>query len=106
MNCKKTRLFSLKHKSKIPAPNPENLPAQGQNPLLKLNPEQKKEVSHEAIPPTVENFNKNDIESKIRKNNLNVINFYMDTLTAKPLKGPKYLIANGFVEIIIQILLT
>lgn len=93
MNCKKTRLFSLKQKSKKSG-LPDLVPIQ--NPLPKLNPEKQKDVSKESLPQKMENAEKNEIEPKIRKNNPNVIKFYMDSLISKPLKGPKYLINNGF----------
>lgn len=93
MNCKKTRLFSLKHKSKKSA-LPDIVPGPIQN------QEKRKEVSKESLPQKIENVDKNEFEPKIRKNNPNVIKFYMDSLISKPLKGPKYLISNGFVEFI------
>ena len=99
MNCKKTRLFSLKHKSKKSA-LPDIVPGPMQNNLLKLNQEKQKEVSKESLPQKIENADKNEIEPKIKKNNQNVIKFYMDSLISKPLKGPKYLISNGFVDFI------
>jgi len=90
MNCKKTRLFSMKNKSKKISLIPENsfIP---QNIIQNFKNEPLKEIFLQKGDPK-----NNEKESKINQINPNMIKFYLDTLNSKPLKGPKYLINNGF----------
>lgn len=90
MNCKRTRLFSMKNKIKknnsiegdknyshVRNPNLQN-----QN-TIQLKESNKKEKNQ--IPINLINDQKN----------IRTIKFDMDTLNSKVLKGPKYLFYNG-----------
>ena len=108
MNCKRTRLFKMRNKSKeliIRKQQEENnsnfffkqknlaptAPIHDKN-IKKI--EKKNKINDESLIPEK---NKND--DKNLKNLMN-IKSYMEALNSKPLKGPKCLTNNGIIEYI------